>query len=101
MSVGVTTSHAAPLPMAYALLQNYPNPFNPVTTIRYELPVTSRVTLNVFNLLGQVVATLVSGEEPAGVYSVRLNGRDLASGVYFYRLVAGPFTETRKLILIK
>jgi subtilisin family serine protease len=89
------------LPKEFALGQNYPNPFNPTTTIRYALPQRSHVTLIVFNLLGQEVATLVNGEVEAGYREVQFNAVGLASGVYLYRLQAGSFTQTKKLCVIK
>lgn len=88
-------------PREFVLLQNYPNPFNPSTTITYELPQTSHVSLSVYNVLGLEVATLVNQEEPAGAYTVQFNGRGLSSGVYFYRLQAGEFTQTKKLLLVR
>ena len=89
------------LPRAFALDQNYPNPFNPSTTIRYELPHASRVSLKVYNTLGQEVATLVNESKPAGVFTVTFDAGSLASGVYFYRLVAGRYGETRKMLLMR
>jgi hypothetical protein len=83
------------------LHQNYPNPFNPATTISYDLPTRSHVTLKIFNVLGREVATLVNGEIEAGRHQVRWNADRLASGVYFYRLRAGEFVENRKMILLK
>ena len=88
-------------PEAYALMQSYPNPFNPSTTIRYALPVRSHVTLTVFNTLGQAVAELVNGDIDAGYHEVKFDARNLASGVYYYRLTAGDFVEARKLSLVK
>ncbi len=89
------------LPREFALRQNYPNPFNPSTTIKYDLSVDSRVTLKVFNILGQEVVTLVSEDQKAGYRSVEWNASNMASGVYFYRLQAGDFVASRKLLLLK
>ena len=89
------------IPETFQLEQNYPNPFNPTTVIAYSIPALSRVTLRVYDVLGSVVATLVNRNEPAGRYSVQFDGSRFASGVYFYRLNAGGFTETKKLMLIK
>jgi hypothetical protein len=86
----------------YRLMQNYPNPFNPTTVIKYRLAVSGFVRLTVYNGLGQVVATLENGvmKEP-GSYAVRFNAENLPSGVYFYRLQAGSFTETKKMVLLR
>ncbi|MDP3683052.1 MAG: T9SS type A sorting domain-containing protein, partial [Ignavibacteria bacterium] len=85
--------------------QNYPNPFNPETVISYQLPVNSKVSLKVFDILGKEVAILVNEEKPAGKYQVNFNGSILASGVYFYKLSAnggaGSFSQTRKFVLLK
>jgi hypothetical protein len=95
------------LPSAYSLSQNYPNPFNPETEIRFALPQGAYVRLEVFNLLGQKVATLADGpQEVGGEFSVRWNGTSdaglsLASGIYFYRLQAGEFSDTKKMIYLK
>ncbi len=89
------------LPGHFSLLQNYPNPFNPSTTIRYALPHRSHVTLTVFNTLGQQVATLVNDEVEAGHHEVTFDASGLASGVYFYRLQAGSFVETKKLLFVR
>ncbi len=89
------------LPAEYALRQNYPNPFNPSTTIRYELPKTSAVTLTVYDILGRQVSELVNERRDAGVHEVKFDASGLASGVYYYRLQAGSFVETRKLLLIR
>ncbi len=89
------------LPAAFGLQQNYPNPFNPSTTIRFTLPVREYVTLRVYNLLGQEVATLVNETLDAGESMVRFNGSRLSSGVYLYRLQAGGSTLTRRMTLVK
>jgi hypothetical protein len=83
------------------LEQNYPNPFNPSTTIRFGLPYKSQVSLIVYNTLGQQVATLVQGEQDAGYHEVRFDASGLSSGVYFYRLQAGTYIETRKLVMLR
>jgi hypothetical protein len=88
-------------PKQYALLQNYPNPFNPTTTISYQLPVASQVSLKVFDVLGREVMTLVNGRQDAGAYNFNFNASDLSSGVYFYRLQSGNFVQTKKMMLVK
>jgi photosystem II stability/assembly factor-like uncharacterized protein len=85
----------------FVLEQNYPNPFNPTTNITYSLPYSSSVTLTVYNTLGQQVTTLVHEHQEAGHYQQVWNAEGIASGVYFYRLQAGDFASTRKLILMK
>jgi hypothetical protein len=81
--------------------QNYPNPFNPTTTIRYALTSRSHVTLSVFNTLGQQVATLVNESQDGGYHDVRFDGSGLASGVYFYQIVAGTYVATKKLVILR
>jgi len=88
-------------PLTFSLEQNYPNPFNPSTIISYGIPVKSKVVLKVFDVLGKEVATLLNEEKPAGQYSIEFNAKDLPSGIYFYKLQAGSFVETKKMILIK
>ena len=93
-------------PNEFGLSQNYPNPFNPNTTIEYNLPTQSKVVLQVFNLLGQEVSTLVNGRVGAGRHTVSWDGRDrfgklVASGVYIYRLRAGSFTQSRRFMFLK
>jgi hypothetical protein len=85
----------------FALEQNYPNPFNPTTVIQYALPLRARANVTVFNALGQVVRELVNEDEDAGVHEVRFDGTGVASGVYFYRLRAGSYVETKKLTLLR
>lgn len=89
------------LPESMVLSQNYPNPFNPVTTIEYELANSGRVTLQVFDLLGRNVATLVDGVLPAARHSVQFDARNLASGTYIYRLVANDKIVTKTMVLLK
>jgi len=91
----------AGVPKTFALEQNYPNPFNPSTAISYQLPVASNVSLKVFDMLGKEVATLVNARQEAGAYTVNFNANNLSSGVYFYRLQAGNFVQTRKMMLVK
>ena len=90
-----------PIPGTFILHQNYPNPFNPSTTIRYEIPVRSGVRLTVFDPLGQLVQILHDGPAEAGGHSVLFDAGNIPSGIYFYRLQAGSFTETRKLLLVR
>lgn len=104
--VGFSPSSIAEMPRTYSLQQNYPNPFNPSTTIRYALPEDAAVTLKVYNINGQEVATLVNERQTSGSYEVRFDasnggGGRLASGVYLYQVRAGNFTETRKMVLLK
>ena len=89
------------IPEAFALRQNYPNPFNPSTRIRYDLTRATRVSLKVFNMLGQEVTTLVDEMQEAGYRSVEFQTSGMASGVYLFRLQAGTFIETRKMIVVK
>jgi hypothetical protein len=89
------------IPRRFELYQNFPNPFNPSTTIKYDLPKESRVKIVVYDILGREVARLVDEMKKAGSYQVVWEANRLASGVYFYRLQAGNFCETKKLILMK
>jgi hypothetical protein len=88
-------------PVAFALQQNYPNPFNPSTTIAFELPKSAAVRLVVYNQLGQEVATIISGFQDAGLHSVVWDASGYASGVYYYRMEAGEFVATKRLLLLK
>ena len=90
------------MPAQFSLEQNYPNPFNPSTTIRYSIPVSSFVSIKVFNAIGKVVADLVNEMQSADVHSVNFDASKLSSGIYFYTIKAGSnFTQTKKMILIK
>jgi hypothetical protein len=98
VSVNATASQ---VPQELSLSQNYPNPFNPTTIIKYELPKSSEVRLSVFDVLGREVTVLVDERTDAGVHEVKFDGSNLSSGVYFYRLQAGDFTQTKRLLLLK
>ncbi len=100
-SVLSVTVNAAVQPVNYSLEQNYPNPFNPSTSIRYSLPNNSTVSLKVYNMVGQEVATLINSYQTSGEYTVTFNAANLASGVYFYRLDAGSFNVAKKMLLLK
>ncbi|RJQ58575.1 MAG: T9SS C-terminal target domain-containing protein [Stygiobacter sp.] len=89
------------IPTKYSLDQNYPNPFNPVTKIKFSIPAEENVSLKVFNVLGQEVAILVNKQMKAGSYSFDWNASNLSSGVYFYRIEAGSFNLTKKMLLLK
>jgi len=89
------------LPLAYALEQNYPNPFNPTTTIGYSIPEDNLVTIRLYDVLGNEVITLVNEQKPAGKYEMLYNASNIASGVYYYQITSGSFTQTRKLMLMK
>jgi len=105
-SVGSDVAVPGEIPTSYALSQNYPNPFNPITEINFDIPVRSHVTLTVYNVVGQMVKTLVDEELAPKHYIVDWdgttdNGTKVASGIYFYKLEAGDFTETKKMLLLK
>jgi hypothetical protein len=89
------------LPLKYELLQNFPNPFNPSTSISYKIPEATHVTFTIYNMLGQQVASLVDKNQDAGYYNIQFNSQHLASGIYFYKLQAGNFFQTKKLTIIK
>ena len=102
---GVTGVHDSdntnPQPSEFWLGESYPNPFNPSTHIRYALPEKAHVRIDVYNMLGEQVAVLVDGEQEGGYHEVRLSGEGWASGVYLYRLQAGSFVATKKLLKLK
>gem|GEM_PF-3222923 len=88
-------------PIVFALNQNYPNPFNPSTTIKYSVPKAGLITIKVYDVLGKEIYTLVNGEKSVGNYSIEFDGSKFSSGIYFYRMQAGSYIETKKLILLK
>jgi len=88
-------------PKEFSLAQNYPNPFNPITTFRYSIPTESKVIINVYDMLGNEIETLINEEKSAGTYEITWYAENLPSGVYFYQLKAGSFTESKKMILMK
>ena len=96
-----TENNVLSIPETFMLQQNYPNPFNPATKIVYRLAKNSPVELAVYNALGQKVATLVDERKQAGVYNVTFDGSGLPSGVYFCKLKAGAFEQTRKMLLLR
>jgi hypothetical protein len=102
----LTAEKSGARPEIFSLEQNHPNPFNPTTEIRFSIPSTSRVSLDVFNVTGQRIVTLVDEILAAGQHSVVWDGRDtdgnsVSSGIYFYRIVSGEFAATRKMVLLK
>jgi len=98
---GIQNQNSFIIPYEHALYQNYPNPFNPSTTIEFDLPSKSLVSLKIFNILGEEVTTLVNEELTAGKYRFNWDSRKAASGTYFYRLETGNYLETRKMILLR
>lgn len=98
---GVLDQISDAVPSSFSLGQNYPNPFNPTTYITFDMKRSARVSLTIYNLLGQQVATLVDEMKQAGAYRVTFDGRSLTSGIYFYRLSTDNFVETRKMVLLK
>ncbi len=106
VSVALSGVAVEGLPIEYALEQNYPNPFNPSTKIAFALPKAGKVEVSVFNVLGQEVNTLISEEMGAGNHTVEWDGRNntggsVSSGIYFYRIVAGDFSQTKKMLMLK
>lgn len=99
--VDVTMPDGPTIPVEFALEQNYPNPFNPTTTISFDLPHQSHAVLIIYNVLGQQVATVVNESLPPGRYTRTFEAGRLASGVYLYRLVAGQYSETKRMVLLK
>jgi len=98
--------HTGNLPNIFKLEQNYPNPFNPTTRIRYQLPKNAHVSLTIYSILGTKIVTLVNENESAGYHEIEWDGRDelgsmVSSGIYIYRIEAGRFSESRKMIFLK
>jgi hypothetical protein len=102
VATSVEQSVSTAVPSEFRLNQNYPNPFNPATTISFEISTTSHVSLKVYNLIGQVVSTLVDGVRQPGIYSLSFNANALPSGMYFYSLASdGAIAQTKKMLLLK
>ena len=89
------------IPKRYELSQNYPNPFNPSTTIKYQIPNSGKVTLTLYNVLGREIKTILNSYQNAGQYEIKFDASGLPSGVYFYKLTSGSFSDLKKLILVK
>jgi hypothetical protein len=100
-TVGIQEEETENIATSFSLAQNFPNPFNPTTTIQYSLPQAGNINLKIYNLLGEEVKTLADEYKEAGKHSVQFNANNLASGIYFYRIQAGSFVETKKMTLIK
>jgi photosystem II stability/assembly factor-like uncharacterized protein len=101
VQLSVVTSVRDQRPSTYALFQNYPNPFNPTTVVSLQLPIASMVRLIVYDMLGREVAVLVDEKKEPGTYEVRFDGSNLASGVYLYKMQAGPYMESKKLLIVR
>ena len=89
------------VPTQYELSQNYPNPFNPVTTIRFSLPKQTKLKINLYSILGELIETIAEGNYDIGNYKVNFNADNLPSGVYLYRIESSFFTQTKKMILLR
>jgi len=105
-AVGIPEATADHLPKTFSLAQNYPNPFNPITEIKYALPKDCWVRLDIYNILGQKVTTLVDGAQKAGYKTANwdsrgVSGSEVSSGIYFYSIKADKFTATKKMVLLK
>jgi hypothetical protein len=96
-----TSNNNNNVPREFKLSQNYPNPFNPVTVIKFDLPKGSHVLLQVYDANGRLVKVLMNDYRPAGVYNIEFDASSLSSGIYFYKLNAGEFADTRKMVVIK
>ena len=89
------------VPQTYSLHQNYPNPFNPVTNINFDIPKNCIVSIKVYDITGREISTLVDQSVPAGSYNVEFDATNIASGTYFYKIQAGDFVATKKMLLVK
>jgi flagellar hook assembly protein FlgD len=98
---GVQENTSVVYPSSFQLSQNYPNPFNPTTIINFSVPKTGLVTIKVYDVLGREVRTLINENKPVGNYKVEFNANKLTSGIYFYRMESGSYSQTNKLILLK
>src|SRR5690606_16044772 len=98
---GTSVTGTGENPFTYSLSQNYPNPFNPTTSIHFSTPSLQNVSLKVYDMLGRQVAELVNGMHQAGNYTISFNGSELSSGVYYYKLEAENFTQTKQMVLVK
>jgi hypothetical protein len=101
VTTGLEYLYSNKIPQTYSLGQNYPNPFNPVTHIQYGLPKTGNVKIEIYNIIGQKIKTLLNKQMPAGYHEVEFNAQNLSSGVYLYRIEAGEFQDVKKMILIR
>jgi hypothetical protein len=101
-----TLERKAIIPIAYTLHQNYPNPFNPITSLRYDLPEQSRITLTIYDLMGREITQLVNTVQEAGYRSVKwdatdIHGKPVSAGVYLYQIRSGEYVQTKKMVLLK
>jgi type IX secretion system substrate protein len=99
--VGIEPLIQPVLPESFDISQNYPNPFNPATTVKYQIPKAAYVSLKLYDALGRETAVLFEGEQPAGYYRVVIDGTNLASGLYFFKIISGDFSKVIKMNLIK
>ena len=99
--VSVEENQSGQIPSSFELNQNYPNPFNPNTQIKFQVAKSSQVTLKVYDVIGREVAVLVNEVKEPGTYEVSFNAKDLSSGIYFYKMVAGNFSSVKKMNLMK
>jgi len=99
--ISSSIANELPISSGFMLEQNYPNPFNPITRIQFAISSRQFVSLKIYDILGNIIATLVKEEKPVGEYEVEFNGANLPSGIYLYQLKAGDFIETRKMVLLK